>query len=189
MSLIGILLLATIIYIVYHISLSQEEHFTQFISPPPYKDNHKQQKNELQNVLSVLKRPITKGKGNIENITLPYSGLPIRSTESQAVSIKAPPKAFLRDDLYASFPSGATTDPEMACLPADHPIYEIVKARQPYMFDKPEIIKKDGEMFYHDWRYPQKPINVKFAADPIGYCKKNPGIYPCTVISSRIDIH
>ena len=52
----------------------------------------------------------------------------------------------------------------------------LIQYNQPYMFDEPEII--NGK-YYRDWKYPEKPINIKFLKDPVKYCNINPNEYPC----------
>lgn len=193
MSIIGTMLILLVGYILYNVNMT-DENFTQSVFVPPYKNIYAQHIRELTDVDHVLRRPTEQGNYQIDNIQL----LPADYSSVHANVPHITDKGYLGDNsekpynennhdgTYGIIPEWK--DPIETCLPQDHPIYDIIKARQPYIFgDKAEVIMKDGEMFYHDWRYPLKPINVKFAADPKKYCKENPGLYPCTVISSRID--
>jgi len=45
-----------------------------------------------------------------------------------------------------------------------------------------------GSTYYYDFRYPREPISIEFMKDPVGYCKRNPGRYPCYVRESRYDL-
>lgn len=58
------------------------------------------------------------------------------------------------------------------------PYLDKVKERQPYIFDKPYILYYYGYPFYYDWRYPERPIDIKFATNPEKYVEQNPHLYP-----------
>jgi hypothetical protein len=66
----------------------------------------------------------------------------------------------------------------LTCIQANDPIRRVISKYQPYMYDTPEIINCYDHAFYRDWRYPERPIDVKFAANPDKYCEQNPQIYP-----------
>ena len=65
------------------------------------------------------------------------------------------------------------------CLAPDHPIYDVLRNRQPYIYPDESAFEYYGKLYYHDWKYPLRPIDVKFAANPQKYCRRNPQIYPC----------
>jgi hypothetical protein len=67
----------------------------------------------------------------------------------------------------------------LTCIGQHDPIRQIIKHRQPYMYDQAEIINYYDHPFYRDWRYPERPIDPKFAANPQRYCELNPHVYPC----------
>jgi len=166
--------------IIYEISGTSHIEWFQGLSPPPTTDPidiYRRHFNELDNVNDILKRPVEKGDPVIDKVQPVISA----SDTDTAMNVSG--------STVAPYISSTVRGEDRFCLPKNHPIYDIIKARQPHIFDKPEIIQKDGELFYHDWRYPRHPINVKFAVDPEGYCRANPGLYPCTVIASRNSDH
>lgn len=68
---------------------------------------------------------------------------------------------------------------QLTCIGENDPIRPIIEEYQPYMYDQAEIINYYDYPFYRDWRYPERPIDPRFAANPAKYCEKNPHIYPC----------
>lgn len=54
-----------------------------------------------------------------------------------------------------------------------------IQKYKPSFLKNNEIINLYDFPFYHDWRYPERPIDVNFAINPKYYCLKNPEIYPC----------
>lgn len=77
---------------------------------------------------------------------------------------------------------------EHVCLPKSHPIYARIKDRQQAMFNEPTTKKYYDKPYYYDWRYPEKPLDIEFAANPKKYCKKYPHRYPCYITTSRHDL-
>lgn len=67
----------------------------------------------------------------------------------------------------------------LTCISPNDPISAKIKKLQPYMYDEPEIINLYDYPFYRDWRYPENPIDPRFAANPEKYCEANPQVYPC----------
>ena len=67
----------------------------------------------------------------------------------------------------------------LTCISDKDPISYAIKQYQPYMYDQPEIINYYDHAFYRDWRYPERPIDIRFAVNPQKYCELNPHIYPC----------
>ena len=63
-----------------------------------------------------------------------------------------------------------------------------VVVRQPFFFDNPDLKNYYDCTYYNDFRYPERPIPLIFAKDPVGYCEKFPYRYPCYVRYSRLDL-
>lgn len=68
---------------------------------------------------------------------------------------------------------------QLTCIGENHPIRAIIQEHQPFMYDQAKILNVYDHPFYRDWRYPERPIDPRFAANPVKYCEKNPHIYPC----------
>jgi hypothetical protein len=66
----------------------------------------------------------------------------------------------------------------LTCIDQNAPIRKIIKEYQPYMYDEPELVNLYDYPFYRDWRYPERPIDLRFAIDPQKYSEKNPLVYP-----------
>jgi hypothetical protein len=67
----------------------------------------------------------------------------------------------------------------VTCIGSNDPIRQIIKTYQPYFYDHAEILNYYDHPFYRDWRYPERPIDPKFATNPEKYCDLNPQVYPC----------
>jgi len=72
-----------------------------------------------------------------------------------------------------------TIKPELTCIKENHPIRKMIGNYQPYIFDQPEIDNYYDYPFYRDWRYPERPIDIRFSVNPKQYCANNPHVYPC----------
>jgi len=175
---IGIIILiciSIIAYVLYSKSrITPREPFFSEASLPPLGESYQQQLNELADVDRVLDRPVTVAKNYVSKITQLFSKPD--STDNYLFLRKEPKKLF------------KFKDPQTVCLPKNHPIYTRIEEKQPSMFTKPIVLNNFGNMYYWDWKYPQKALDVRFAADPKGFCKKNPNTYPCYIINSRKDL-
>jgi len=74
---------------------------------------------------------------------------------------------------------------KLTCIPENAPIRELIKHYQPYMYNEAEIINYYNYPFYRDWRFGEQPIDIRFIADPKGYCEKYPMAYPCPKYYSK----
>lgn len=63
-----------------------------------------------------------------------------------------------------------------------------ITVRQPFFFEEPDLKDYYGCTYYNDFRYPERPIPIIFAKDPVGYCAKYPYRYPCPIRYSRLDL-
>lgn len=68
---------------------------------------------------------------------------------------------------------------QLTCIKDTDPISYAIKQYQPYMYDQPDILNYYDHPLYRDWRYPERPIDIQFAANPAKYCALNPHVYPC----------
>jgi len=68
---------------------------------------------------------------------------------------------------------------QLTCIREEHPINSVISKYQPYIYDKPNIINYYDQPLYRDWRYPEQPIDIRFAANPEKYCEQFPHAYPC----------
>ena len=59
------------------------------------------------------------------------------------------------------------------------------KKENQYMFGDDSSLVHYNNMYYHDWRFPEKPIEVEFAANPEEYVKKHPKRYPSYVYKTK----
>lgn len=73
----------------------------------------------------------------------------------------------------------------LTCVKSEDPIRSVISHYQPYIYDKAEIINYYDQPLYRDWRYPLRPIDVRFAANPEKYCEMFPNVYPCYVYYSK----
>lgn len=150
------------------------EKFDSEPSLPPMGETYQQKFNELHDVDRVLDRPVKPGNKFISKLEPLLSK---REGTDTCLFFRQPTKRLFK-----------FKDIEKQCIPKNHPIYTAIEHKQPYMFTKPVVVDYYGSLNYWDWKYPQKPIDIKFAADPKGFCKKNPNSYPCYVINSRKDL-
>lgn len=67
----------------------------------------------------------------------------------------------------------------LSCISENHPLRKRVEKLQPYMYDKAKFVKHYDWPLYRDWRYQERPIDLRFAVNPQKYCEKNPHVYPC----------
>lgn len=170
---LGYLILAFIIIIVYLLSkININETFLTEPTLPPLEETYQRQLNELEDVDRVLDRPTKPGDKYVENLKLPLEGAPISDKYQHLVKLKR--KTFDFKDIV------------------DKPVSEddLVKVedKQPYMFDEPVIVDYYGTKNYWDWRFPRKPISIKFLENPEEFCKRHPDQYPSYVIASRIQL-
>ena len=87
---------------------------------------------------------------------------------------------------------------EMSCFTHDAEFHSLAplkdfepaltKEYNQYMFDDNSTIVKYNETFYHDWRFPAKPVEVDFASNPEEYIKKHPKRYPSYVYKTKDDL-
>ena len=167
-AIFGLIIVIIVVLILYYFTPYGNEKFDVEPALQPLGENYQRRFNEIVDVNNVLNRPTRIGKEAIAKL------------------------GFVSDDNFAYIhgkPNVKMTvfrDPVKHCIDKNHPIYPLVEKLQPYMFGRiPHVI--DGQ-FYYDWRYPEKPIDLKFAASPNGYCKLYPYRYPCTVRNSRIHL-
>lgn len=154
------------------------------LTPPTLnrlRDNWQHRLDELQDTDNVLKRPTIAGKPHINQLEPNHEwDDPIDRYEAPTDQPQSTVQPPTKDDTWRQ-------DPKLQCLNPDSPVYSLIEQRQPYLFDQPEVVGVDvtKQPHYYDWRYPRKPISIKFATDPSGYCKRHPNTYPCYVIKSR----
>lgn len=74
---------------------------------------------------------------------------------------------------------------KLTCVKDDDPIRAVISHYQPYIYDKAEVINYYDQPLYRDWRYPLRPIDIRFAANPEKYCEMFPNVYPCYVYYSK----
>lgn len=60
----------------------------------------------------------------------------------------------------------------------------LISKYKPYILGD-NIVNYYDHPFYWDWRYPERPIDVKFATNPISYCRLNSNVYPCYKMWSK----
>jgi hypothetical protein len=63
---------------------------------------------------------------------------------------------------------------------------ELIRELQPkHLGSEPLIETISGKRFYHDVRYPNNPISIDFARDPIKFQKEYPQLYPSYIIARK----
>ena len=182
-TVLSLILLIGLVLIINYQSKSKE-HFQSMTEPGPYKkeNTYNRSINELTDVDEVLKRKTEPGKAGINTLELTdgkVSDYPDIITSEKSKDESSKSKDF-------SEVSPPYHDKTLRCIPKNHPIKKYISKYQPYMLNKPTIVDYYGSQFYNDWRYPLKPISLKFLADPVKYCKLNPSAYPCTVMSKDL---
>jgi len=145
-------------------SFTEKETFLTEPKFPVMEDNYAQRMNEIVNTDRVLDRPVKAAANRITKLIIPLSN-PVQTDKYKQIG-KHKQKTL------------RFTDQKELKIPKNHQVYTFVDERQPYMFDQPTVIDNSGKKFYWDWRYPRKPIDIRFAIDPVGYCKKHPNTYP-----------
>lgn len=131
--------------------------------------------NEIIDTDRVLDRKVVPGKKSISNLILRDSK---PETTENCLKLQKCQKnrgmRFHKDD-----------PKEVTCISETHPVRTLIEEKQPYMMDKSEIINYYGSQSYWDWRFPRKPIDIRFAVNPKKYVKEHPNTYPSYVIKSR----
>ena len=168
MKLIPIILLILLILLIlslFFLTIKKTEFFQNMTPKSEFSivNKYLKNQNEINNVDTVLNRPVLPGKNIISKVR-PYNSIKIKDVN--------------RFD-----------DKKLLCLTENHPLRKKIIKYQPYMYGKSsKIVDYYGSMFYRDWRYPLKPISLKFLANPIKYIKENPTIYPSYVIIRELGI-
>lgn len=62
------------------------------------------------------------------------------------------------------------------------------KKENQYMFGDDSSLVRYNNNYYHDWRFPAKPVEVEFAANPEEYVKKYPKRYPSYVYKTKDEL-
>src|SRR3989338_6174566 len=66
-------------------------------------------------------------------------------------------------------------DTQLSCVPKSHQVYDRIRQVQPIVYQNEPYVKNYyDQAYYRDWRYPREPVNLKFLADPKGYCERHP---------------
>ena len=87
---------------------------------------------------------------------------------------------------------------EMSCFTHDAEHHELAplkefdpsttKKENQYMFGDNSSLVRYNETYYHDWRFPAKPVEVEFAVNPEEYVKKYPKRYPSYVYKTKDEL-
>ncbi len=133
---------------------------------------YSRQYRELDDVNNVLNRPVVKGKSHIDTLQPWNTECDLDGTLMEQLKLREPWKRYL------DF-SDIETKPNTKVLKA------LVEEKQPYFLDGALIIDYYGEKFYNDANFPRHPISVKFAEDPVKFCKEHPNEYPSYIIRAR----
>jgi len=67
---------------------------------------------------------------------------------------------------------------DLTCITENDPARYLIQKYQPYMYDQAEIINYYDYPLYRDWRYPEQPIDIRFAVNPEKYVQQHPHVYP-----------
>lgn len=192
---LSLLFLAIILLgVVYRLSPNQEN----FVSGTDYdlnyqndRNNYFQQEQELGNFNNVLLRNRQPGKKEINNIqTTLTTGLADKNDKygrlhegSLCEPDDNPPNKVL-----GMFEKHQIPEKLEECV-TDKKVWNNIVKFQPDIYgNKPHVINYYGRLFYHDWRYPLQPINIRFASNPKKFVEQYPQEYPSYVILSRKDI-
>ena len=127
--------------------------------------------NELDNVDKVLERPVRLGKTIVQLLDSEQD--PVDSLGRTGRKIKR--ISHILDWCPPIDKTDANADID----------FDLIQYRQPYMFDKPALIRG---RYYRDWRYPEKPVDIKFLKNPKAYCKSNPFQYPCVSDMKKLSL-
>jgi hypothetical protein len=141
--------LAIYLFAYYYYSKTSISKFTADPSIPTLKKLYHQRLAEIQDVDKVLDRPITKGRDDIENLTL----LPIATNEAVP-------------DLK--------NDNNVAIMPTASEMILIKKRMKP----NTELVKRDNGIFYWDKRFSTEPTPITFAYNPRKFITENPTLFP-----------
>lgn len=162
MLILIIICLMTIGLIYLHPKITNSEPFEMEPSLPPMGETYQQKINELNDVDRVLDRPLRPPNKDIYNISL----LP---SSPDALTHYPASKSNI-DDIHRDYKLSPG-------------LYSVLAKYSPY--DKPEIVQYYSEYYYRDWRFPEKPISIKFAENPEKFIMDFPKQYPSYVILSR----
>lgn len=86
---------------------------------------------------------------------------------------------------------------EMSCFVHDAEFHKLdplekvdfsTEKENQYMFGKDSSIVRYNKTFYHDWRFPAKPVEIEFAMNPKEYIKMHPKRYPSYVYKTKDDL-
>ena len=182
MNISGIILVLFAAYLIIGVHYPHQQHHPHqqhgssgggTVSKVPYT----RQYNELDDVDHVLSRPIEPGNKITDSLVAYNTGLPFASGEIMPLEA-ASSLVVLDNHAKAPGPTPASPIP----IPSQD-IKVLVEARQPSFLKEALII--DGK-YYHDQRYPQRPVSVEFAKDPERFVREHPDEYPSYVIKSRM---
>ena len=160
----GVLALVVTIYLLSALSKNQSGGALPGMAPPkPGEPYYGRQYRELDDVNAVLRRPVEKGKDNI-NTLQSYN-----ENHEDNLHLKERVSTYL--DFYDTQTKEVSKEELMAIVD-----------KQPFIFDKAQIVYQSGQPFYYDARYPNSPIPVQFAIDPESFIRDHPNVYPSYVI-------
>ena len=131
--------------------------------PKPTEPYYERQYRELDDINAVLRRPVESPKENI-NTLRPYN-----LEQEDNLHLKQSVPSYL--DFYDTKVTTVSSADRSA-----------ITTKQPFLFDRAEIVYKSGQPFYYDARYPESPIPIQFATDPEGFIRDHPSQYPSYVI-------
>jgi hypothetical protein len=160
-------------YVVYYvINLLMRKRLTENFAPDEGDFNI-----NLDDSHYFLKTAILPGKKDIANLkeTNPNHSNYYYVDDKSVIIETTDPNVVTHRQSKLLFPKNKN---QLTCIDEKNPIRRAIQHYQPFMYDEAEIINYYDYPFYRDWRYPERPIDVKFAANPEKYCEEHPNIYP-----------
>lgn len=169
MYLPGILLLIVISVLLYNFIPQKGGTTPAPTTPNPIEGNFfKRQYDELTDIRAFLRRPLL--PGNQDTTDLVPSNTPNHLGSHPLELVQEP-------TYYLDFADEQQPDPitleDLA----------LIRELQPkHLGLEPLVVTVGGKRFYHDARYPENPISIDFARDPIKFQKEHPTVYPSYII-------
>lgn len=169
MYLPGLLLIIVVALLLYNVIPQRGGATPAPTTVNPLEGNYFQrQYGELRNIRDFLRRPLQEAKKNIAEL-IPANA-PNRPGSHPLELVDEP-------NYYLDFKDEQDPDP----LTTDD--LALVRELQPkHLGLEPLIVTISGRRFYYDAKYPEGPISIDFARNPIKFQKENPSVYPSYAI-------
>ena len=157
-----VILIVILIIIIYNISYTSTiDHYSADPSILKLENIYQRRLNEMNNIDTVLERPIVPGDKYINNLQL----MPL----------------YVNDHAVNNT---STTVPYSKPIAISDNLMKLIKPR---MMKRTKLIYNNNEIFYYDKIFQEQPTNINFAINPKKYVLENPVTYPSYLVLKNND--